>query len=336
MFAGRGGCNSQSRRHARSSPRPRSRPPPITPPPSPSLSRHPTPALTGDPSALFRHDVAFALGQRQGPGALPALAKALADAGEHPMVRHEAAEAAGAVGGPAAHALLVAHAADPAPEVAQTCALALRRVEHYEEAQAGAGGAKAAEEEEVKRYLSVDPAPPAPAGTPTPALVAALGDRGALLWDRYRALFALRDRGGPEAVAALVAALRAGRPENGSGGGGEEEEGVAVADAATTASAAAHPPVAETALFKHEVAYVLGQMQEPSSVPALAACLGDGGEHPMVRHEAAEALGAVGGAVAAAALAAGVGDPEPIVAHSCEVALDVLAHEASGAFEYAA
>ena len=335
MFAGRGGCNLQSRRHARSSPRPRSRPPPITPPPSPSLSRHPTPALTGDPSALFRHDVAFALGQRQGPGALPALAKALADAGEHPMVRHEAAEAAGAVGGPAAHALLAAHAADPAPEVAQTCALALRRVEHYEEAQAGAGGAKAAAEEEVKRYLSVDPAPPAPAGTATPALVAALGDRGAPLWDRYRALFALRDRGGAEVVAALVAALRAGRPENGSGGGGEEE-GVAVADAATTAAAAAHPPVAETALFKHEVAYVLGQMQEPSSVPALAACLGDGGEHPMVRHEAAEALGAVGGAVAAAALAAGVGDPEPIVAHSCEVALDVLAHEASGAFEYAA
>jgi len=233
------------------------------------------------------------------------------------MVRHEAAEAAGAVGGPAAHALLSAHAADPAPEVSQTCSLALARVQHYEAAEKA--GKK--EGEEAKRYLSVDPAPPAPPSTPTPALVAAVTCPTAPLWDRYRALFALRDRGGPEAVAALTAALRAGRPEK--GGGGEDGD-------------LSRPSVSEAALFKHEVAYVLGQMQEAASVPALVACLEDGGKHAMVRHEAAEALGAVGGPAAQAALVAGARDAEPIVAHSCEVALDVLAHEASGAFEYAA
>jgi len=77
-------------------------------------------------------------------------------------------------------------------------------------------------------------------------------------------------------------------------------------------------------------------MQEAASVPALVACLEDVGEHAMVRHEAAEALGAVGGPAAAVALKAGLADRDPIVAQSCEVALDVLAHEASGAFEYAA
>jgi deoxyhypusine monooxygenase len=55
----------------------------------------------------------------------------------------------------------------------------------------------------------------------------------------------------------------------------------------------------------------------------------------MVRHEAAEALGAVADAASTALLRQFAADPDPIVAHSCVVALDVLEHEASGAFEYA-
>jgi deoxyhypusine monooxygenase len=39
---------------------------------------------------------------------------------------------------------------------------------------------------------------------------------------------------------------------------------------------------------------VLGQLQHAASVPALQACVEDAAEHEMVRHEAAEALGAVG------------------------------------------
>jgi hypothetical protein len=59
-------------------------------------------------------------------------------------------------------------------------------------------------------------------------------------------------------------------------------------------------------------------------------------EHAMVRHEAAEALGAIADPGCVALLRAHAADAEPIVAHSCVVALDVLEHEASGAFEYCA
>lgn len=38
-------------------------------------------------------------------------------------------------------------------------------------------------------------------------------------------------------------------------------------------------------LFKHEVAYVLGQMQHPATVTALGTVLADLEEHQMVRHE---------------------------------------------------
>ena len=54
----------------------------------------------------------------------------------------------------------------------------------------------------------------------------------------------------------------------------------------------------------------------------------------MVRHEAAEALGAIADERALALLAAHAADPEPIVADSCLVALDMLEHERSGSFQY--
>ena len=69
-----------------------------------------------------------------------------------------------------------------------------------------------------------------------------------------------------------------------------------------------------SALLRHEVAYVLGQMQLPCAVPALAESLRRHNEHRMVRHESAEALGAIefpddaaavyGAAIAGAATAA--------------------------------
>ena len=55
----------------------------------------------------------------------------------------------------------------------------------------------------------------------------------------------------------------------------------------------------------------------------------------MVRHEAAEALGAIAEPQCLQLLRACCSDPEPIVAHSCQVALDMLDFEASGQMEYA-
>jgi deoxyhypusine monooxygenase len=73
----------------------------------------------------------------------------------------------------------------------------------------------------------------------------------------------------------------------------------------------------------------------PVLFPFLVSLLQDTKEHAMVRHEAAEALGAVADAASVALLKQYAEDPDPIVAHSCVVALDMLEHEASGAFEYA-
>jgi deoxyhypusine monooxygenase len=61
----------------------------------------------------------------------------------------------------------------------------------------------------------------------------------------------------------------------------------------------------------------------------------DVGEHAMVRHEAAEALGSIGDDRCLKLLQAFSRDAEPIVAESCVVALDMLEHEQSGEFQYA-
>jgi deoxyhypusine monooxygenase len=180
--------------------------------------------------------------------------------------------------------------------VAETCQLAVRRIEHVRAAAAAAAAGPADE----SPYYSVDPTPALPASTPLEELRAALLDEGRPMFERYGALFALRNKGGAHAVAAMGEAFRA-----------------------------------RSALLKHEVAYVLGQMCDARSVGILMAVLRDGGEHPMVRHEAAEALGAVASSECVALLREFAGDAEPIVADSCLVALDMLAHEQSGAFEYA-
>lgn len=44
-----------------------------------------------------------------------------------------------------------------------------------------------------------------------------------------------------------------------------------------------------------QVAYVLGQLQNKSASATLVEVLKNTDEHPMVRHEAAEALGSIAG-----------------------------------------
>ena len=214
------------------------------------------------------------------------------------MVRHEAGEALGAIADTRAEDALRTHAHDDAPEVAETCELALRRLaevcrlvaeaaEGDVDADTAFSGATA--------YKSVDPAPAASPDAPADELLEALVDESGDLWGRYGALFALRNRGGDDAARAVAAALGA-----------------------------------RSALLRHEAAYSLGQLQSSAAQDRLKEVLADLSEHPMVRHEAAEALGAIASEEAEAALRAFVGDEDPIVAQSCEVALDVLDAERTG------
>ena len=79
-----------------------------------------------------------------------------------------------------------------------------------------------------------------------------------------------------------------------------------------------------SALLRHELAYVLGQMQNKHALPALVQRLEDENEHVMVRHEAAEALGAIGNHQAIPTLKKFLSDEHIEVSESCEVALDLL------------
>lgn len=90
-----------------------------------------------------------------------------------------------------------------------------------------------------------------------------------------------------------------------------------------------------SALFRHEIGYVLGQMQHPAAVPALRAALERSGESAMVRHEAAEALGSIGRDECLAVLRRFRADGERVVKESCQVALDMLDYENNQEFQYA-
>lgn len=68
--------------------------------------------LLCEDSALFRHEVAYVLGQVQSAVAIPELRSRLCKADESCMVRHECAEALGAIGTPECEALLKEYAKD--------------------------------------------------------------------------------------------------------------------------------------------------------------------------------------------------------------------------------
>uniref|UniRef100_A0A8P0TMW9 deoxyhypusine monooxygenase n=1 Tax=Canis lupus familiaris TaxID=9615 RepID=A0A8P0TMW9_CANLF len=150
----------------------------------------------GDDSALLKHELAYCLGQMQDSRAIPVLVDVLRDARQEPMVRHEAGEALGAIGNPEVLDVLKQYCTDPVIEVAETCQLAVRRLEwlqeHSREPAVAAGP-----------YLSVDPAPPAEEQD-VGRLREVLLDEARPLFDRYRAMFALRDAGGEEAALALA------------------------------------------------------------------------------------------------------------------------------------
>jgi deoxyhypusine monooxygenase len=130
-----------------------------------------------------------------------------------------------------------------------------------------------------RRFHSIDPAPPIPTAhsslisstsaqheAAVPHLQKTLNDTSLPLFERYRAMFALRNLAGspgdPVANQAL-AALCSGFSEPSS------------------------------SLLKHEIAFVLGQLGSPDSAEKLIEILNEEGEEGMVRHEAAEALGGI-------------------------------------------
>ena len=154
------------------------------------------------------------------------------------------------------------------------------------------------ERPDVSEFGSVDPAP-ASDGLVVGKLRASLCYEDERMFHRMRSLFALRNIGGKDSVDALAAAFDS-----------------------------------SSALLKHEIAYVLGQMQDDHAVPHLISRLEDLEEDVMVRHEAAEALGAIGNRVAMSTLEKFAEDDEIVVAESCEVAIDLMNWVSSDKLDY--
>jgi len=248
------------------------------------------------------------IGQLQFPKFCPQLAELLACETEDTLVRHESAESLGAIGDPAYLPILTQFSTHDAPEIAETCQIAIDLIKWKQQRDVGAS-------EEQRQgtsggYLSHDPAPPltrtelqeggGAAGVDSSSfphdapltvaeLRAVLLDPSRSLFHRYRAMFSLRNANSDAAA-------------------------LAIADGFADTSA----------LFRHEIAYVLGQMQRRATIDSLTAVLRKTSEHAMVRHEAAEALGAIGGEETEKVLREYESDAEAVVRESAQVALDTM------------
>ncbi|GLG94816.1 Deoxyhypusine hydroxylase [Gryllus bimaculatus] len=238
-----------------------------------------------DSSALLKHELAYCLGQMGDQAAIPVLTSVLKDTSQEPMVRHEAAEALGAIGSEESLDVLLKHLDDPVPEVAETCELAIERIKWHNNEHK--------DTERKSPYASVDPTPPAEESD-VEMLEKVLLDEKASLFNRYKAMFALRNLQTAESLFSKGSAL-----------------------------------------FRHEVAFVLGQMQNEVSVPYLKKSLEDPSENEMVRHECAEALGAIATEDCCTILKNFLEDEKRVVKESCEIALDMCDYENSPEFQYA-
>lgn len=226
------------------------------------------------------------------------------------MCRHEAAEALGALGHEGSLALLKEHRDDRNEEVVvrETCEIAVSRIEWEHSAD------RAQEKLKNSDFASIDPAPPMSmlnrksTATEIEELEKTLLNDKLPLFVRYRAMFALRDLSSPPDLPTAVPAVEA----------------------------LARGLADKSALFRHEIAFVFGQLSHPASIPALIKTLSDQQEESMVRHEAAEALGSLGDEDGVEdVLKQFLDDPEQVVRESVIVALDMAEFEKAGEKEYA-
>ncbi|CBY24577.1 unnamed protein product [Oikopleura dioica] len=244
-----------------------------------------------DSSELLKHEVAYCLGQTKSDKALEILKSCLNDMKQEPVVRHEAVEAIGAIGPPDYLALLKDLAVnDRDVEVRETSELAFDRIKFFEENP---------EKKHLmeNRFNSVDPAPRSEE-TNLAKLREALMDTKLSLFERYRAMFGLRDilpiMETEEEKKECIEALLNGFNEK------------------------------KSALFRHEIAFVFGQLGDVAAhgTARLAEVVDNELEHGMVRHEAAEALGNMGNEMADICLKKHRSSAAQILRESCEVALD--------------
>jgi deoxyhypusine monooxygenase len=241
-----------------------------------------------DGTTLFRHEIAYVLGQMQAKESLPLLESILQDENDDIIVRHECGEALGAIADSSSLPVLEKFSHSHQIEISETCQIAHKRVLWMIE---NASSEQAKECMGENPFESIDPAPSAkkPSKDELSGIANNLLDQSLPLFDRYKAMFSLRSNGSKAAVLALCKGLSDPSP-----------------------------------LFRHEVAYVLGQLSHTASVEALKIAVLNANEHEMVRHEAAEALGAIGTMECVEFLRNYLDNDTKMLKESCQVALDVV------------
>ncbi|KAF0977149.1 hypothetical protein FDP41_003802 [Naegleria fowleri] len=257
-------------------------------------------------SALLRHEIAYVMGQMRSEIAIPILENILSNLSEDSMVRHEAGEALGAIGSPSALPTLEKFVNDQYREVRETCELAILNIQYQQEK---AKNPQNNQDSIFSPFSSVDPAPACSDDKKLKFddIKNTFLDLNKPLFERYKAMFTLRNiasqyleldkhdymlcyKRKAQAIEVLCQGLL--NPEEG-------------------------------ALFKHEVAFVLGQIQEQSAADALESTLRDKNQHAMVRHEAAEALGSISDPESLKLLEEFQADEVEAVKDSCVVAIDM-------------
>lgn len=200
--------------------------------------------LMREDGALMRHELAYILGQMRNIDACPILTAVLMDETDDILVRHESAEALGSIGHSSSMEVLEKYSQHSSTEISETCQIALDLI-HWKLQQEALKENQT--EAERSLYLSHDPAPPMSESMTVEDLKKKFLDTSLSLFHRYRAMFSLRDVNNDASALALVS----GFSDN-------------------------------SALFRHEVAFVLGQMQRPITIPGLADVMSNKDEHRMV------------------------------------------------------
>lgn len=246
-----------------------------------------------DDSELLKHEIAYVLGQTRNKEAIIPLENVLKDKMQESMVRHEAAEALGALGNQESLPLLdFFQKNDPSEVIRQTCELAIERIKWENSNESKIEGIHSS------IFESIDPAPALP---PNPhisiekeleGLKKELVDQNLPIFYRYRVMFRLRNIGTNAAIEILSEGFKD-----------------------------------PSALFRHEIAYIFGQLCSPHAIPSLTNILCNQSEESMVRHEAAEALGSIGIPDIQQLLKTFIKDKERVVRESCIIALDMCNYE---------
>ncbi|GAW83234.1 hypothetical protein, conserved [Plasmodium gonderi] len=230
-------------------------------------------ALENNDSVLLRHEIAYVIGQISNEKCNDILIKLLNDKEENLMVRHEAAEGLAAIGSDSNIEVIKTFLNDEKVEVRETCELALISLlekNKYTACPCSDKGIikdvlkkKRNDEFVSKKFNTIDPIVFSSDDNTKSVneLIEDLNNENVPLKLRYEALFKLRDMETDLSLNAL----------------GE----VLVKDK-------------KSAIFRHEVAFVLGQALHLNSLKYLIFSLKNVEEHEMVRHEVALALGSLG------------------------------------------